>query len=135
MIQLEVIESPDNNNIQKFTFFQNQIYLGKKIGNLWINDEELHSPHIMLEVIENQLLVHPMKETSFYLINGKRASNIRKLKINDQVTIGKTTIKLLEFSLTEKRSKKIVLTSKLDKLIQENSEKLLVIETLSRMMK
>lgn len=135
MIHFEVLKSPDENVLEQFHFYQNQIYIGRTQGDLWINDHQLSSTHLILEVIGNDLLIHPQKEVSFYLINGKRASAVRKLKVNDQVTIGQSVIKILAFLETEKESKKQILNQKLNHLIETNSSRLPVIEALSKLMK
>lgn len=135
MIHLEITESPDNNVLSEFRYFQNQIYLGRSSGDLWIQDNELLPSHIMLEVIGNDLLVHPQKGVEFYLLNGKRATNIRKLRLNDKIVIGKTQIKIAGFSETIRESKKDILNQKLNALIEENSARLPVIESLTKLMK
>ncbi len=135
MINLEIKESPDSNVISTFKYFQNQIYLGRTSGDLWIDDKNLYATHVMLEVIGKELIIHPQKGVEFFLINGKRASAIRKLKANDQVTIGQTIISILSFEETVKESKKNILNAKLNKLIEEDSPRLPVIERLTKLMK
>lgn len=135
MIHFEVSESPDQNVISSFKYFQNQIYIGRTTGDLWINDNSLLSSHLMLEVIGKELLIHPQKGVEFFLINGKRASNIRKLKPNDKVSIGNTSFKIIAFEETERSSKKELLNNKLNKLIEENSSRLNVVEKLTKLMK
>ena len=135
MIHFEVIKSSDENVLAQFNYFQNQIYIGRNQGDLWINDNELLNSHIMLEVIGNDLLIHPQKEVPFYLINGKRASVIRKLKVGDKITIGQTTLQISSFAETEKESKKQILNEKLNQLIEMNASRLIVIEALSKLMK
>lgn len=135
MIEIQVIESPDENIVTSFKYFQNQIYLGRSSGDLWINDPSLATSHVMLEVIDKDLLIHPQKGIEYYLINGKRASAIRKLKINDQITIGKTLIKVLSYEETIRDSKKDLLNRKLNELIETNSQRLHVVESLTKLMK
>lgn len=135
MIHFEVTESPDQNVLSSFKYFQNQIYVGRSTGDLWIGDNSLLVSHLMLEVIGKELLIHPQKGVEFFLINGKRASNIRKLKMNDKVSFGNTTIKILGFEETIRESKKDVLNAKLNKLIEENSSRLNVVEKLTKLMK
>lgn len=135
MIYLEIISGPDQNAISTYEYFQNQIYIGRSSGDLYLNDNNLLTAHIMLEVIGKDLILHPQKGVEFFLINGKRASNIRKLKPNDSVTIGDTTLKIIHFEETQVLSKKEVLEMKLDSLIQQNSPRLKVIEQLTKMMK
>lgn len=135
MINFEITQSPDNNVLTNFKYSQNLIYLGRTTGDLWIQDNELLPSHLMLEVIGNDLLVHPQKGVEYYLINGKRASAIRKIKVNDVITAGQSVIKIIGFSETTRESKKDVLNAKLNKLIDENSSRLPVIEGLTKMMK
>lgn len=135
MIQLEITQSPDLNVVSTFKYFQNQIYLGMSSGDLWIKDKELSATHVMLEVIGSELLIHPQRGVEFYLINGKRASVIRKLKPLDQVTIGKTTFKIQAFEETVRESKKSLLNRKLSQFIETHSPRLSVIESLTKRMK
>ena len=135
MIHFEVIESPDQNVLSSFKYFQNQIYLGRSTGDLWIADNTMLVSHAMMEVIGKELLIHPQKGVEFYLINGKRASNIRKLKMNDIISFGNTSIKILGFEETIRESKKDILNKKLNKLIEENSSRLNAVEKLSKLMK
>ena len=135
MIHLEVTSSPDLNVINDFEFFQNQIYLGRLSGNLYINDPELLKSHLMIEVLENSLLIHPQKGVEFYLIDGKRSSTVRKLRIEQLITIGQTTFKVKRFEETLYQSKKELLDLKLAALIESESPRLLVIEKLAQLMK
>jgi hypothetical protein len=135
MINFVVNESPDNNVITSFQFFQNQIYLGRTSGNLCIDDKSLRESHVMLEVIGKELLIHAQKDVDFFLINGKRASAIRKIKVNDQITIGQTVLKVLAFEETAFEGKKNILDRKLDHLIETNSPLVPVIEQLTKLMK
>ena len=135
MIHIEITQSPDLNVVSTFKYFQNQIYLGMSAGDLLIKDNELSASHLMLEVIGNELLIHPQRGVEFYLINGKRASVIRKLKPNDVILIGKTTIKVHAFEETQRESKKNILNQKLAHFIETNSPRLPVIESLTKRMK
>lgn len=135
MIQFEVTEGPDQNVLAPLKYFQNQIYIGRSTGDLWIKDNDLFASHVMLEVIGAELLVHPQKGVNFYLINGKRATAIRKLKANDVIQIGQTKLKILAFEETPQVSKKVILNQKLQKLIEENASRLTVVESLTKQMK
>lgn len=135
MIEFKILQGPDENVISSYKFFQNQIYLGRTSGDLQINDNNLYQSHAMLEVIGKELLIHPQRGVEFYLINGKRASTVRKLKIGDQVTLGETIFKVISFQETETVSKKNILNSRLNELIEEGSSRLSVIEALTKLMK
>lgn len=135
MIKFEIVNSPDQEVLSTFEYFQNLIYIGRTTGNLTIEDPEIHRTHLLIEVVEGEVLVHPQKDVEFYLINGKRATTPRKIKINDTVGLGKTTLKLLAFQETESSSKKKTLNQKLSTLIESGSAKLPLIEGLSKLSK
>lgn len=135
MIEFEVVESSDLNSLSTYQFFQNQIYIGRTSGDLVIQDSQLRSSHGILEIIENELLIHPQKDVEFFLINGKRATTIRKIKAQDKITLGQTVIKILRFEPTFTESRKEILDRRLNTLIKENSPTLSIIETLSQLMK
>lgn len=135
MIFLEITTSPDKNVLNKFEFFQNQLYLGRHSGTLNISDPSLLDSHVMIEVVEKDLILHPQAGVESYLIDGKRSSTIRKIKINQLITIGATSFRVLNFQETQFKTKKATLDEKLSKLIEENSPRLAVIEKLGKMMK
>ena len=135
MIKFSITESPDQEVLSTFEYFHNLIYIGRTSGNLTIQDNGLLRSHLMIEVVGDDLIVHPQKEVEFYLINGKRATTPRKVKINDLLKIGNTSIKLIAFDETPATSKKAILNQKLDQLIEENSHRLPVIEALSKLSK
>lgn len=135
MIHLEIIQTPDPNVQATFQFYQNQLYIGRSSGDLLIQDIELHSSHLMIEVINNELLIHPQKNVTSFLINGKRATAIRKMKSQDILTIGKTSLKLLDFSDTHLVTKKEMLNKKLQQLINQQAPRLVAVEALTQMMK
>ncbi len=135
MIHFEIVDSPDPNVKTFFKYFKNEIYLGKQGQDLSIDDPALMSSHVLIEVPEKDLLIHPQKGVEYYLLNGKRTTSIRKLKLNDIITIGNTVIKIIEFKLTDSPSRKKILTDKLNQLIEQNSARLSVIEKVSRLVK
>lgn len=135
MIHLEITSSPDLNVLSEFHFFQNEIYIGRSSGNLHINDHGLLKSHIMIEVLDKDLIIHPQKGVAFYLIDGKRSSTVRKLRPEQVISIGQTTIKILKYEDTNFPSKKELLDSKLASLIESESPRLLVIEKLAQLMK
>jgi hypothetical protein len=135
MISFQITDSPDLNVIKSFTFFQNLIYLGRKRGNLCIDDPKLLEGHLMIEVIGPILQVHPQTHVDHYLLNEKRATEIRKLKIGDTLTIGETRLKILNFQETKEESKKDFLNRKMSELMASNSPKLELIEKLAQLSK
>jgi hypothetical protein len=135
MIQFEIIKSPDRDIQKDFIFFHNEIFFGHSKGHVRINDAQISSTHIMIEIIENELILHPQLGVDHYLIDGKRATSVRKLRIGQSITIGETEFKIKDFKYTEFKSKKTILDEKLAHLIEQESSKLIIIEDLAGMMK
>ncbi len=135
MIKFEILESPDHEVLSTFEYFHNLIYIGRTSGNLTIQDPALLKSHLMLEVVGQDVIVHPQKSVEFYLINGKRATTPRKLHTGETVSFGNTKMKLISFEETAAYSKKNILNEKLDQLIESGSQKLPVIESLSKLSK
>lgn len=135
MINIEIKASPDSNVVTSFAFFQNQIYLGRTNGDLLIEDNALSASHVMLEVIGKELIIHAQKNVEFFLINGKRASAVRKIKINDLITIGKTILAVTGYEETSRETKKEILDKKLNQLVENNSLRISIIENLTKAMK
>lgn len=135
MIHFEILQSPDLNVRTSFQYHKNEIYLGSESPDLSIADPGLLKSHLLIEIPEKDLLVHPQKEVTSYLLNGKRTTSIRKVKSGDIVTIGNTVIKIISFALTDKPSKKDILNKKLAELLEQDSLRLPVIEKVTKMMK
>lgn len=135
MIEIEFIDSPDPRIKESFTFHLNQLYLGRMGENLFILDPDLKDSHVLIEIIENELLIHPQSGVDSYLIDGKRASTIRKIKPNQKITIGGTTFKINRFEETKFATKKSILDNKLAALMEKEDIKLNSIEVLAKAMK
>ncbi len=135
MIHFEITEGPDLNARSSYRYEKNEVYLGSDSFDLCINDPSLKHSHLLLEIPQNDLLAHPQKDVEFYLINGKRATSIRKIKSGDNLTIGSTTIKILEYGLTLHVSKKDLLNAKLDNLIEQGSSRFPLIKHLGKLAK
>ena len=135
MIHFEILKSPDAGMITKIEFFQNVIFIGKTKGNIIIADPSLSESHVMIEVINNDLIIHPQKNVDYYLIDGKRATSVRKIKPDQVITIGQTSFKIINFEESKIKSKKNTLDEKLNSLIETNSSRLAIIESLAKMMK
>lgn len=135
MIHFEIIQSPDLNVKTTFQYFKNEIYLGSNALDLTIVDPGIKASHLLIEVPERDLLIHPQKDVEYYLLNGKRSTAIRKIKAGDTITFGNTTLKIIAFEHTIRASKKEILNEKLAQLIEQGSGRLPVIEKITRMTK
>lgn len=135
MIEIQLIDGPDEKVKGTYKFFQNQVYLGRRGSTMHIQDPALAESHLMIEVVEGDLIVHPQAGVEFYLIDGKRAASIRKIRPGQVLTIGRTQLAILSFEQTNFATKKSILDAKLAQLIEQNDLKLNAIEVLAKAMK
>jgi hypothetical protein len=135
MIEFEIIRSPDLDIQQKYSLYYNQIIIGRNRGHALIKDNQLLDSHLMLEVIENDLILHPQPGVSHYLLDGKRATNVRKIKVGQKITIGDTEFVIKDFKETVFKTKKMILDEKLAHLMEIDSPQLAIIEEIAEMMK
>jgi len=132
MIQFKILDSNDFTAIGFYEFHFNMIYLGRKAEHLSINDPDLRENHLIIESIEDYLVVHPQKEVENFLLNQKRASGLKKIKIHDVIQIGSTKIEILDFKFEEVPTKKKILDEKFKHLMTQDSPLLPIIEDLSK---
>ncbi len=135
MIDFEISESPDQDVIGVYHLFKNEVYLGQTLTEIKIKDPLLLDSHAFMEVLDDKLLFHPQKDVSHYLLNGKRALTIRKLKAGDTIQIGKTVMKINHFNYTPNPSRKEILDQKLASLVENQDPRLEAITSLGQLMK
>ena len=121
MINLEVQSSSDSDRLGLFSFHKELIYVGENHdADLFIPADGLKTNHIFLEIIDSKLLAHLGRDIEFILINGKRTTSFKSLKIGDKVTINSLTFKILSFSNQEHSSPAEYLKKRVDEA--KNSE-------------
>lgn len=135
MIEFEIMESPDSDVIGHYLIHKNEIYLGQILTDINIKDPLLLGSHAFMEVLEDKFLFHPQKDIGHYLLNGKRALTIRKLKNYDIIQIGKTKIKIISYQYKYYPSRKEILDQRLASFIASQDPRLEIIEMLGQMMK
>ncbi len=134
MIKIECLQTPDINALGIYEYGQNMIYLGRKDTDFTPQDFSLPENAMMIEVIEDQFYIHPQKSLEYFLINKKRCTGVKKIKRGDEITLGETIIKLIDFRFDQFETKKQILDSKLKTIIENNSSKLEAIRKLTEVM-
>ena len=69
-------------------------------ADLFIPADGILNNHIFLEVVDSKLLAHLGRETEFILINGKRTTSFKTLKIGDLISLNSLSFKIQNFSLS-----------------------------------
>lgn len=129
MIQLTVNSSKDINKVGTVTFNKNLIYVGNDhLCDLFICEENLLSNHLIVEIVENKMIIHPHKDIEFFLVNGKRSTGHKFVNVGNKVKIGETEFSIDNFVETTYSSVKDNLNKLTDELIKSESPLLDVIQ-------
>lgn len=133
MIQLKVEECPSSDYVGEYIFHKNLIYIGANIdADLYLEDGALVGNHLLVEIVDGQLLAHLGKDAPSFWVDGKLATKFKFLAAGNVVKIGSTKIRIVLFAPTSKTSKREVLNKNTDELIQANSPLLDYIKDLQR---
>jgi hypothetical protein len=89
MIAINIEQSNENDKKGEYTFHKNLIYIGRDTGSdLYLEDLKLNMNHLFIEVIDSKILCHLSKNTKFILINGKRTTGYKEIKLGDKIKVG-----------------------------------------------
>lgn len=130
MLAIEVLSCPDPEYEGVWKFHQNQIYLGYPEGDIAPALAELPSFAFLIEVLPNLIQGTPHPAVDHWLLNGKRATRPRRLRLGDVIAVHGVQIKILDAAVDEFVSRKSILDSKLQALVESNSSVLPVIKAL-----
>jgi len=109
MITINILSSPDKDILGEYIYHQDELILGTShLANLLINDPLFTKAHFSLQVKETGLLCKNLKEGDFYLSNGKKISGTKTHQSGDELTIGTTKLKIINFSKTETNFKEVL---------------------------
>lgn len=125
MIHIEIIKSKNNDQIGDYQFQKNLIYIGSNISSdLYFDDPSIMANHLFIEIVDHKLIIHPNKKLNFFLLDGKRTTSMRFLKINQIVNINDCEFKIKNFRYSHYQSLRDLLNSKTDELITQKSPKI-----------
>lgn len=134
MIVLEVLNSNNNDQLGEYHFYKNLIYIGSSPScDLFFEDKEIYSNHFFLEIIENKLLIHPHKEVKSFLIDGKKTTSMRYLKVNQVVRFSDIEFKIINYMNTQIEDLRSLLNTKTDELIKNNPDTLELISQIEEL--
>ena len=95
MIELKIIESPDQEIIGSYVSKRQEINIGRSYKNdLIINDAKVSKYHIVINNNAPNILCHSISDQS-YLSNSKKIIGSKNHKVNDYIQIGDTKIQVI----------------------------------------
>jgi hypothetical protein len=125
MIHLEITKSNNSDHLGEYQFHKDLIYIGSNLSaDIYLPEKEILTNHLFIEVVEGKLLVHPSREADFFLVDGKRTTSVRYIKINQKISVGETEILIKSFSVSPMVSLREKLNEKTDQLINAKSDML-----------
>ena len=130
MIEVHVKSCPDPEYEGVWRFHKNQIYLGAPEGDI-STAGLLPSFAFMIEVLPEFMQAQPGPRIEYWLLNGKRATKPRTIKIGDEIQIGEIKLKIIAAEHRETISKKQLLDARLKALIAQDSPLLSLIQVLN----
>lgn len=102
MIELEITSPHDTNINGAYLSFADKLVIGRGLqADLIVDDQQIISKHLLLEINQNQLKATPLEGATFWQ-NGKKNVAPRNLKLGDQLRLGETQFKILNFILSPK---------------------------------
>jgi len=128
MIHINVTHSIDEDLIGDFYFTKNLIYIGKNEGDLRINSDKIMNQHLFIEIFESKLIAQPNKKLEYFLVEGKRTTGPKFLKIGMTIDLGVITFKLMNFMQTKFETSREKLNQITDELIASNHPVIEVIQ-------
>lgn len=134
MIEVQITACPDEEFIGTIAFHKNQVYVGFPDGDICPNIANLPPNALMIEVLPDSILVHPTQNLDFFLVNGKRATQLKHLKIGDSLNVRGAELKITQAKYENIVSKSESLEAKLLELVESDSPLLPLIETLTSKM-
>lgn len=103
MIEFQIIESSDKDISEIHTYSFNKVAISNTHNDafLQIDDPEMNGVLFLIEVnnVGLDVRTHPAKKS--YLSNGKKTTGAKTHKISDELTFGKTKLKILNFQQTD----------------------------------
>lgn len=120
MIHLQITHSIDKDLIGDFQFAKNLIYIGKTEGDLRIENDLIMNQHLFIEIYDSKVIVQPNKNLEYFLVNGKRTTGPKYLKINSEIDLGVIKFKLINFMLSKIITPREKMNEITDELIQKS---------------
>ena len=131
MIEIEIIDSPYKDLCGIHRWYKNQLYFGGTNGDVILFNQDISMNCFMLEVIENEIYVHPTDALVYFLYQGKRATKSRKINLLDKITVGTTVFRITAAKEEIIYEKNEILQTCLEKLQSSQSPALKIIRELN----
>lgn len=135
MLVVEILDCPDPEFLGEWRFHKNQIQLGFPEGDISPDVAGLPSYGFMLETYPDLIQGTPHPDLGHWLLNGKRATRPRRLRLGDTISVAGIKLRIKEAVPEEFHSRKSILDGKLQALLSSESKLLPLIKLLKDLTK
>lgn len=102
MINFEILNSSDTEfNGTYLNHFDSFLVGSSHRADIVIEDPSINPLHLSLEVKEETIICRSYEKEFSFLVNNKKYSGTKVLKCQDVLSIGETSIRILNFALSE----------------------------------
>jgi hypothetical protein len=129
MIEINFLNSSDNEIIGKYKFFYDAISIGTSNQNdLIIQDLNLNQSHLTLSITNDTITCEGVGESSIFIYRSKTFKGRKAFIKKDQIKIGNTTFEIVDFSLEPAPPKSPPLKESYEILLKEFPEQEKIID-------
>ena len=122
MIEIELTNTESSDQNGRIKFGKNSISIGNHpYCDLYLPHPDLIRDHVIFNIENNKIHLHPNKLINFVIVDGKRTTSAIIFKIGSVLVLGPFNIKLLTFEISEFIPMNKKINEITDKLIQEKS--------------
>ena len=122
MIQIAVKNCPDSEYEGEYFFDKNLVYVGSNHdADLYLPDEKLSRNHLLIEIVDGQLLAHLGKNAQAFKVEGKLATKFKFLSAGNVIEAGGSSFKIMVFAPTVRTTKREWLNKNTDELIRSGA--------------
>ena len=133
MINIDIISARDSNLLGNYHFLKNIVYVGSNHqSDIYCPNTNLSDIHFFIEILENKLILHVNQKAEAILVNSKRTTHFKNLKVGDIIEVDHIKFKITDFSYHKMISKKEKLNELVASLEQRDPELLEIISLMSK---
>ena len=133
MIEIEILKTTNNDRQGSYKIYQNQLTIGSNIKNyIYLPEDDLPDSTCQLTIKQNKLFISFNESNFQYHLNKKICKISKSLKINDEIQLSNTRIKIINFIEETVITRKEFLNSKVQEIGKDDHELVNFIQELSK---
>ena len=133
MIEIEIKDTINKDRLGIYNIHRNTISLGSHPSDdIMVDQDQINKQHIHFNISKNKLFLELGNDVERIHVNKKICNATKSLKINDEIKINNTMIKILNFSQSQIQTRKELLNQKVSELPEKRPELVEILQELSQ---